>query len=519
MSELRLTRRGFSRIGALAAAWSAAASTSPADAASSPGDAQPFSFERLIERTKQLAGQPYVAPPSLPDWLSAIPYEVWRTITFKPEQAVWADSPSYQLQFFFPGSFYKFPVRIYVVDGGTAREVRFSPDMFDLSPLKNRQDFPQNLGFAGFSVHYPLDKPNVFQELLAFLGASYFRAVGRGTRYGLSARGLALNTGLGKPEEFPIFREFWVQRPSQPFDPLTVHALLDSPSVAGAFRFDVVAREHTRIDIDCNLFFRAAVDQVGLAPLTSMFSFGPNDRRQTEDYRNAVHNSDGLAIWTGSGDVLWRPVVNPSELRISVFGDESLRGFGLLQRERQFAAYEDLDARFELRPNLWVEPRGTWGKGSVRLIEIPTPDETHDNIVAFWTPDAKVDAASELRVAYGLIWSLAGPLDTGLARVVDTRIGTPDGHPGNENGPRLIVIDFERPSGDRPRDTGTVEPSVSTGNSKVDRIVLNENPMIDGWRVSFVVQPATDGPVELRCYLKIGDRRISETWLYRLDQS
>jgi glucans biosynthesis protein len=518
MSELRLTRRGFSRIGALVAAWSAIGAR-PSSAADSLGDAQPFSFERLIERTKQLAGQAYVAPPTVPDWLTAIPYDQWREITFRPEQAVWADSPSYRLQFFFPGSFYKNPVRVYVVDGGTAREVRFSPSMFDLGVLKKQQAFPDNLGFAGFSVHYPLEQPTIFQELLAFLGASYFRAIGRGTRYGLSARGLALNTGLGKPEEFPLFREFWVQRPSQPTDPLTIYALLDSPSVAGAFRFDIVAREHTRFDIDCNLFFRAAVDQVGLAPLTSMFSFGPNDRRGVEDYRNAVHNSDGLAMWTSSGDVLWRPVVNPSELRLSVIGDENPRGFGLLQRERQFAAYEDLEARYDLRPNLWVEPRGTWGKGSVRLIEIPTPDETHDNIVAFWTPDAKVDAASELRVAYGLIWSLGGPLDTGLAKVQDTRIGAPDGHVGPENGPRLIVIDFERPSGDRPRDTGTVEPSVSAGNSKVDQIVIMDDPLIDGWRVSFVVQPATDGAVELRCYLKVGDRRISEIWLYRLDKS
>ena len=252
-------------------------------------------------------------------------------------------------------------MRVYVVDGGTAREVRFSPGMFDLGVLQKQQAFPDNLGFAGFSVHYPLEQPTIFQELLAFLGPSTSAPWPR-TRYGLSARGLALNTGLGKPEEFPLFREFWVQRPSQPTDPLTIYALLDSPSVAGAFRFDIERGEHTRFDIDCNLFFRAAVDQVGLAPLTSMFSFGPSDRRGVEDYRNAVHNSDGLAMWTSAGDVLWRPVVNPSELRLSVIGDENPRGFGLLQRERQFAAYEDLEARYDLRPNLWVEPRGTWGR-------------------------------------------------------------------------------------------------------------------------------------------------------------
>ena len=275
----------------------------------------------------------------------------------------------------------------------------------------------------------------------------------RDTRFGISARGLALETGLGKPEEFPAFTHFWVLRPSDPRDPLQICALLDSPSVAGAYRFDVAPRDGTLVAVDSSLFFRADISQVGIAPLTSMYFFGANDRVGVDDYRGEVHDSDGLSIWRATGEALWRPLVNPAELRVSVFADENPRGFGLLQRGRDYQAYGDLDARFDRRPNLWVEPKGAWGAGSVRLIEIPIQDETHDNIVAFWTPQEPVTAGHELRVAYSLLWSLQPPLETGLVPVLATHVGQ-GGEPGARPAGRSaasVAIEFAAAGRRRPR--------------------------------------------------------------------
>ena len=340
-----LTRRAVGRLGgafltSIMTRFAAAAEgdvTAGSGAGAAPGNGQgrPFSFERLIERTRQMAGEAYQAPPRTPDSMAQIPVDVYERVGFKPEALVWADSPSYRLGFFLPASIYREPVTISIVEDGVAHRVEMRADMFDLSGVDQRDQIQDNLGFGGLRVLYPLDQAASFQELVSFLGASYFRAIGRGTNYGAGARGLALNTGLGRAEEFPGFRQFWVQRPGQPFDPLTIYALLDSPSVAGAFRFDVTVRESTRIAVDANLFFRSDVEQVGVAPLSSMFLFGPNDQADIPDFRPEVHSSGGLAMWTGAGELLFRTLVNPSELRMSIFIDENPRGFGLVQRNRR----------------------------------------------------------------------------------------------------------------------------------------------------------------------------------------
>lgn len=474
---------------------------------------QPFSFERLVERARERARQPYEEPPQAAAWLSSLSAEQWRSIRFVPEAALWSDRESYRLHLIPAGGVYRNLVRVNIVEEGMAREVTPSPAMFDFGELETPGEIGDTLGFAGFRVYYPLNAPGVLDQLLVFLGASYFRAIGRGTSYGPSARGLALNTGNPRPEETPHFREFWIQRPLQPHDPLTLYALLDSPSVCGAYRFDLAAREHTRIDVDANLFFRSAVEQVGIAPLNSMYSFGENDRVGVDDFRPRVHNSDGLAMWRSDGEVLWRPLVNPAELRLAVLTDEDPRGFGLLQRARRYEQYEDIDNRFDLRPNLWVEPKGTWGKGSVRLIEIPTQDEKNDNIVAFWTPEAPVTEGQELRLAYGLLWSLSAPIDTGLARVRSTRIGAA---PGSGQA-RRVVVDFDEPTVELPE--GDVRADVTAANAQLSPTVPRRNPVTGGWRVAFDVEPTGRGPVELRCFLAVGDRKISEIWLYRLDKS
>jgi len=528
MGRLCLSRRGLTRGGLGLAAgltlpWGRGglpgsgvhAQERPIDATNG---ARPFSFERLIERTRQVAQQPYVAPPRTPDWLGAIPLQAWDRIRFLPEAMVWGDQPSYRLSFPFPGSIYREPVRVHVVEDGLAHLVPFRRGMYDLAGVKLDEPLPETLGFAGLKIHFPLNQPGVFVDLLTFLGASFFKAVGRGTLFGASARALALNTGLGRPEEFPAFRQFWVQRPAQATDPLTVYALLDSPSVAGAFRFDVTVREHTRVAVDTSLFFRANVEQVGVAPVSGMFLHGGQDRSEIDDWRPAVHASEGVAIWGGRGDLLWRPVVNPAQLRMSIFVDENPRGFGLFQRTRDPRAYQDLIARWDLRPNLWVEPRGTWGKGSVRLIEVPTAREDNQNIAAFWTPADPVQAGQELRLAYTLAWSSAPPIDPEVAIVRSTRVGAVRGQDGKPQGRgREVVLDFTLPAEVAALKLGQIEASIGAGNSKVSTPVLADNTVDGGWRLAFTVEPLDNGPVELRAVLKAGDRAVSETWLYRLD--
>jgi len=483
------------------------------------GPPQPFSFERLVVQAKEMALAPFQPRRTAPQWLADLSPQQHRALRYRPEAAIPLGASAYSVNPVHLGSYHRAPVRVHLVEDGSAREILYDPAMFDFgAAVAPPETLPPDTGFAGFAIHYLFAAGESPRELLTFLGASYFRAVGRDARFGISARGLALETGLGKPEEFPAFTEFWIFRPAEPRDPLQICALLDSPSVAGAYRFDVAPREGTMVAVDASLFFRADVTQVGLAPLTSMFFFGPNDDAGVDDYRARVHDSDGLAIWRANGETLWRPLVNPEELRISVFSDENPRGFGLFQRERGFAAYGDLDARFDRRPNLWVEPKGAWGKGSVRLIEIPILDEAHDNIVAFWTPEDPVTAGRELRVAYSLLWSLAAPLETGLIPVLATRIGQ-GGEAGGERSDELrrVVIEFGPPAAALPPDA-LPEPTLECHNGECSAPVLRRNDGTGGWQVAFDVRPG-DGAVELRCQLTREGKPVSETWLYRLDDS
>jgi periplasmic glucans biosynthesis protein len=468
-----------------------------------------------------MAGRPYQPASPVPQSLANLTYDQQQQIRFRPARAIWADSPGYRVELYHPGALYVQPVHIYTVQDGVAREVPYSRDMFDFGAVQIKDQLPSDLGFAGFRVTYPLNGGDQHVDTLVFLGASYFRALAKGTQYGLSARGLALNTGLGRPEEFPRFTHFWLEQPAQSLEPLVIYALLDSDSVVGAYRFDLSPRERTVMDVDVSLFFRSEVQQVGLAPLTSMYYFGQNDRVGVDDWRSEVHDSEGLSVWRGSGELTWRPLVNPTELRLSVFSEENPRGFGLMQRDRDFASYGDLDHRYDLRPNLWVEPKGSWGKGSVRLIEIPTPDETNDNIVAFWTPEAPVSAGQELRSSYSLIWSLHEPLSSGLGAVRGTRVGVAGGpaQPQRVEDARRIVIDFGPANLEGVAPDARPDVVVECRNGTCGQALLERNEVTGGWRVIVEVKPEKSDGVELRCLLNQGSRQISETWLYRIDKS
>jgi periplasmic glucans biosynthesis protein len=328
--------------------------------------------------------------------------------------------------------------------------------------------------------------------------------------YGISARGLAVKTADAGGEEFPAFKAFWIERPQPRNGSIVVHALLDGPSAAASFRFSIRPGNETVFDVESAIYPRSDIAQVGLAPLTSMFYIGPNQPVRADDYRPSVHDSNGLSIWNGWNEQLWRPLANPTELQVSSFADVNTRGFGLMQRQRDFLAYQDLEARYERRPSLWVETIGGVGEGTVDLVEIPTNREIHDNIVAFWRPTQPLRAKGEYNFNYRLYWCNENPLATGLARVVQTRSGL-----GSQEKSRLFGIDLAGETlNSLPADA---EPhvEVSADHGVISNTVAQPNPEIGGWRISFELAPAGAHTVELRAQLLVNDAAVSERWLYR----
>ncbi|SOE01729.1 glucan biosynthesis protein [Caenispirillum bisanense] len=494
----------------------AAADAAPA-AATAPTGA-PFSYDWLVSEARRLAGESYQSGDgALPKVLADLSYDQYRDIRYRGDHALWRDVSPYEVQFFHLGAYYDRPVAVFDVEGGVARPVTYRPADFDLGRNRFAEPLPDDLGFAGVRVHYPLNDPEVLDELLVFLGASYFRALGRGTRYGISSRAVAVDTGLPKGEEFPAFTRLYLERPAERGSPLMVHALLDGPSLTGAYRFAVQPGETTAVDVTARLFFRTDVERLGLAPLTSMFDHGPSDPADHPDYRPRVHDSQGLLLHSGTGEWIWRPLRNPRALALSAFQETAPKGFGLLQRVREFDAYEDLEARYDLRPSLWIEPKGDWGEGAVTLLEIPTPDETHDNIVAFWQPKAPAKAGGEAVLRYVMHWGLAGPQQP-LARAVETRLGR-GGLPGQQEEAetkRKVVVDFVGgPLPDLPPDADVV-PVLEANGIEAGEIVAHPNPVTGGLRVFFDLPvPTEDTTAELRCRLTLDGRPISETWSFQ----
>ena len=433
------------------------------------------------------------------------------------------------------GYFYREPVKVYSVEGGQASEVLYSPELFDFGKNDIGDELDGVPGFAGLRILYPLNTTEYKDELGALLGASYFRMLGKTMLYGQSARGLSINTAGEGPEEFPIFREFYLEVPSEP-DRLVMHALLDSPSVTGAYRFDIRPGEDTVMDIDVALYPRTRIDTVGIAPLTSMFLFAPNDRLDVDDFREAVHDSDGLLMHTGTGEWIWRPVVNPERAQVSAFVDPGVRGFGLMQRERRFSDYQDLESRYDRRPSAWVETVGEWGPGKVVLLELAAENETVDNLVAFWRPDEPLAEGREFTLSYRLHWCLDVPTSgPDPLRAIATRTGSGasigvDADKDVQRGTRLFMVDFAGNA--LPEPGAKVEAVVTANGGSVSSVTSEYNAPLDSWRVYFRIRPGGEadaatpapadtpsaapvGPVEIRCFLKLGDEAISETWLYR----
>ncbi|MBI3767954.1 MAG: glucan biosynthesis protein [Deltaproteobacteria bacterium] len=481
------------------------------------GAAATFGFEDVAAKAHHLAVKPFEVPKvRVPEWLGKITYDQWRDIRFRPNQALWREKTSpFQVQFFHPGLYYDRTVKVNVVEGAAVRRLDFSPSVFDYGRNDFASKVPQDLGFAGFRLHTPIKTRDYFDEVIVFLGASYFRGVGRDQVFGMSARGLAIDTAIPSGEEFPYFKEFWLATPTAKAKDVTVYALLDSPSLTGAYRFVIQPGEQTVVNIDVRLFLRRQPQKIGIAPLTSMFFHGENTGRQFDDFRPEVHDSDGLLVAQGTGEWLWRPLDNPRSLQVDKFRMPGLRGFGLIQRDRDFASYQDLETHPELRPSGWVTPHGDWGAGSVEVVQIPTKSDTNDNVVVYWVPDNQPKLGQPYDVSYTLAFCGDDPSRPPGGRTIATRR---DG--GNKENAQRFVVDFAGrtldaiPADQVVRGDVTIAPEDDAAELLDQHVV--KNPATGGWRLTFQVRPKSKTPVELRAFLDKGSDTLTETWSYSL---
>jgi periplasmic glucans biosynthesis protein len=483
--------------------------------------------QRALERARTPFRSPRADLPRvlLPDHLD---YDKYREIRFRRERALWgAEKMPFLIEFFHPGYIYQEPVRVNEFTATHTQPIRFVQDFFDYGKLDIASQIPAKTGYAGFRVLYPLNKPDQFDELGSFLGASYFRLLGKGLRYGQSARGLALDSGEGdRGEEFPIFTDWWLGKPNHSDEGLRLYAILDSVSCAGAYEFFIRPGDTTSCSIRAVLYFREtnavlAADKnrkplktIGLAPLTSMFWFGKDTERKFDDYRTEVHDSDTLLVHMGNGEIFSRPLDNPPATRHQVFHAPNIKGYGLLQRERNFAAYQDMFNLYHQVPSVWVETDGNWGDGDLHLVELSTVYEGLDNIVAFWDPQNKPAPLQPFRFGYTLHWE-GGDLDLKRSpdRVVNTRIG-----PDTQFGGRQFVIDFDGPKfGAIPADRPPAAIANCSGGARIADCSVFRNEFLGTWRVYLkLIPPAgSKNAVDLRCSLTQGTNTIGETWVYQ----
>ena len=505
MPRRRLLRAGGAAAAAALLPWGARAQ-----------EDRPFSFDALTDAARARAANPYEDPPREDEFAEGLTYDDYRRINFDPDRArLDFEGSRFRLAAFHLGWLFAEPVGLYEVAEGVARPMSFTTDDFLYYDGLPFIEGPVP-GVSGFRLATPLNTPGRFDEVVAFQGASYFRALGRGSAYGLSARGLAIDTATGGDEEFPRFSAFYVERPEPGAGAITVYADLDSPSVAGAYRFVVAPGEETHMEVTARLFFRRAVEHLGVAPLTSMFLYDDTNRTAFDDYRPRVHDSDGLKIERAGGDVLWRALTNPPRLATSYFRETDPRAFGLHQRDRGYEDFQDAGAHYQDRPSVQVEPMGDWGTGSIRLVEIPTDLEINDNVVTYWLPEGGVPEGGEREYAYRLRWGMLPPGGGDLAHVAATLAGA-GGVSGVESDGRTrkFVVDF---AGGRLAELppeAEVEPKVAIYRGDVRSEVLSKVPGRNIWRLAIDVEPSSDTAVELLAYVEGYGERLSETWLYQ----
>ena len=492
--------------------------------AASCAHAAAFGWEALDQLARERAQAPYRANgDKIPAALASLNYDQIRHIRFRDEKATWHDQGlPFELQYFHLGAGNNQPVRIHEITSEGESKLPYRSEMFQFGqPLAAASSWG-DIGFAGWRLLNRLNAPDKLDETVAFLGASYFRALGAGQRYGLSARGLAIDTVGARREEFPRFTEFWIQRPAKDDQQITVLALLESPSLTGAYRFELSPGTETRMTVKARVHLRPgmpAVTTLGLAPLTSMFLAGENQPHPT-DFRPEVHDSDGLMVVTDQGEWLWRPLQNPRQLTVSSFAMKRLQGFGLMQRDRRFSSYEDVEARYESRPSAWIKPLGDWGAGRVELVQIPTPDETHDNIVAYWVPASLPTAGQPLDFAYELSWQGDTQQRPPSSWVTQSRLGYGYTRLTAQEQSRQpqYVLDFAGPALEAlPADAPVRAVASADANGRVIEALAYPNPVTRSWRVTLRVERVDPSkPVELRAFLQLQNNTLSETWTHLL---
>lgn len=478
-----------------------------------PASGFAFGFDDVAAKAEALAKQPYRSVDRKPPAeLAALTYDQYRDIRFRPDRALWrAERLPFEVMFFHLGKFQMQPVLINEVTPQGATHVRYRSVDFDYGKNKLSPNAWGDVGFAGFRAHYALNNAKYKDELAVFLGASYFRALGAGQRYGLSARGLAIDTVGGQGEEFPRFSEFWLVKPQAAAKTMTLYALLDSPRSSGAYQFDIEPGKQTTMTVRARIYLRANVATLGIAPLTSMFFFGENQPHRT-DFRPEVHDSDGLMVATGEGEWIWRPLVNPKQTLTTSFGMRELRGFGLMQRDRNFGSYEDPEASYEMRPSAWVEPIGSWGPGRVELMQLSTPDETNDNIVAYWVPEKAPAPGQPHDFSYRVRWQGEEQRRPPGAWVVQTRIGRGFAELGPDE--QQFIVDFMGPSLQKLPPNAQVKAVVSApANGTIIESNAYRVDATGAWRMALrVKQTNAAQPTELRGFLQSGNDVLTETW-------
>ena len=504
--------------GSLAAGASALATQVEAQTARPPKSNR-FDFGEVVKRATELASAPYEGQvPALPPELGKLDFDAWRAISFRENKTLLGGNGSqFRLELFHLGHLYKRAVVINTIRDGIPTPIPYQASEFNFGATKFAKPLPVNLGFAGFKILNPLNNPKRFDEFVSFVGSSYFRFLGRGQQYGLSARGLAVAGGTND-EEFPFYREFWIDTPKRDADKLTIYALLDSSAATGAYQFDCYPKENSVVDVNLTLIPRRAGVKLGFAPLTSMYDIGENGPRLRDDFRPELHDSDGLMIHTGAGEQIWRPLQNPTTAKTSSFLDRDPKGFGLLQRDRDFSHYQDIDLAYQLRPSYWVEPKTKLGEGHVELFEMPTTDETNDNVVASWVSADPVVVGKPLSLAYTITSALDLDYLSANARTHDTLQTAARALGSNEpNSPttRRFMIDFNGGDLAYYKDApGDVQVVCAASVGKILRSYTQYNPAISGFRATFDIQLEPGQTADLRAYLQVDGQALTETWMF-----
>ena len=531
-----------------------------------------FTFDMVQQLAEKRAQAKYVPlPDALPAQLKNLTPQQEAGIFWNDAYRLWRNKGlPFQIDFYHVNKAFPRAPLINTVDRKGVRHLAYSPGFFHFSGLAFTPPLPNNLGYGGFYLRYPINKPDSLDGFFSARGSTYFRVMAKDQVYGLPARGLALNTQVdGKKEEFPDFTEWWLQEPPPNASEMVLDALLDSPSVSGAYEFKVRPGGVTSVDVHGVLFFRQPVDRLGLAPFSSMYLFGENAKNHFGDnFHPEIHDSDGMLMEKNSKEWIWRPLQQSADRQFYNFTDENPRGFGLIQRDRDFQHYQDNDGKYNVRPSAWVTPHGNWGKGAVQLIEMPTTNTETDNIVLFWHPEKQPQAGDRLDISYTIDFYMNDASRPPLAYAKQTLINYPapppppppaplqpppatpstptkPGSPAalkpppaptpappapvpavpakDETVPVQFLIDFvgngiENIPANQPPDLNiTCDPPLPETRLRESKV--EKNGYDNSWRVTFTIIPAKHNvPTDILCHLMRNGKPLTETWNYTWHQ-